>query len=372
METQQQKQQKQNFADSPKYGRFSLRKREKANVASVTVTDNNVCFKERSYSPNCSNSDGSKAKSRYERNMGFFRQLSRRFGLQDNDDLVFDAAASVSAEDDAQSSSTDSCSSTTECSQNARISSSSSVTDSNYNNALKCMVIKNSLENISGASSDASSADINDVATSAAAAAAGDRQRKSSTRSSFSHLQRRSTSIRRAFQRISLNSRSLSMEPSVTPQGDKSSPVIPSQKTSSSVSMNSSPSPSPSSSYSTQSKANKAKAKPPQRILRQPVSYTYLKGISGLPTQRVPRSAVCCQYARRWTTMSSLITLGRYRSTPGNQKQAFFTRRTFGNWTSCIVYKNRLNVSIFKVASFETFWCISQHKSNAVVQIELL
>lgn len=33
---------------------------------------------------------------------------------------------------------------------------------------------------------------------------------------------------------------------------------------------------------------------PPKRILRQPVHYTYLKGMSGLHTQRVPRSSVCC------------------------------------------------------------------------------
>lgn len=37
------------------------------------------------------------------------------------------------------------------------------------------------------------------------------------------------------------------------------------------------------------------KPKPqPQRILRQPVDYVYLKGMSGLPTRRVPRSQLCC------------------------------------------------------------------------------
>ncbi|XP_055626882.1 uncharacterized protein LOC129768953 [Toxorhynchites rutilus septentrionalis] len=34
----------------------------------------------------------------------------------------------------------------------------------------------------------------------------------------------------------------------------------------------------------------------PKKILRRPVSYTYLRGISGLPTQRVPRSSICCSY----------------------------------------------------------------------------
>ncbi|XP_055914264.1 uncharacterized protein LOC129947656 [Eupeodes corollae] len=37
----------------------------------------------------------------------------------------------------------------------------------------------------------------------------------------------------------------------------------------------------------------------PQRILRQPVNYVYLKGMSGLPTRRVPRSSLCCTYAYR-------------------------------------------------------------------------
>jgi hypothetical protein len=46
---------------------------------------------------------------------------------------------------------------------------------------------------------------------------------------------------------------------------------------------------------STQAKIKDAQ---PKRILRQPVHYTYLKGISGLPTRRVPRSSVCCSYAR--------------------------------------------------------------------------
>lgn len=41
--------------------------------------------------------------------------------------------------------------------------------------------------------------------------------------------------------------------------------------------------------------AQRSKTPPPQRrILRQPVSYLYLKGISGLPTQRVPLSSLCC------------------------------------------------------------------------------
>lgn len=32
----------------------------------------------------------------------------------------------------------------------------------------------------------------------------------------------------------------------------------------------------------------------PKRILRPPITYTYVRGLSGLPTQRVPRHTVCC------------------------------------------------------------------------------
>uniref|UniRef100_A0A182Q762 DUF4797 domain-containing protein n=1 Tax=Anopheles farauti TaxID=69004 RepID=A0A182Q762_9DIPT len=47
-------------------------------------------------------------------------------------------------------------------------------------------------------------------------------------------------------------------------------------------------------------RASKESSKPPpKKILRRPVSYTYLRGISGLPTQRVPRSSICCSYYGR-------------------------------------------------------------------------
>ncbi|XP_049874016.1 uncharacterized protein LOC126372350 [Pectinophora gossypiella] len=36
------------------------------------------------------------------------------------------------------------------------------------------------------------------------------------------------------------------------------------------------------------------KQQQPKRILRPPVTYTYVRGLSGLPTQRVPRHTVCC------------------------------------------------------------------------------
>lgn len=93
-----------------------------------------------------------------------------------------------------------------------------------------------------------------------------DSNENTTTESRHSIHRRSSSSIRQALQNLSLSSRSLSC--SSTPSKE--------QKV----------------------KKNK-KTTPPTRILRQPVTYTYLKGISGLPTQRVPRSSVCCHYTHR-------------------------------------------------------------------------
>lgn len=88
---------------------------------------------------------------------------------------------------------------------------------------------------------------------------------KSNTQRSRSS--KRASSIKRALQNLSLSSRSLSC--SNTP-------------------------------LKTVIKQKKVKViTTPQRILRQPVSYTYLKGMSGLPTQRVPRSSICCSHTCR-------------------------------------------------------------------------
>lgn len=89
------------------------------------------------------------------------------------------------------------------------------------------------------------------------------------TSNTESRSHRRSTSsLRRALQNISLSSRSLSCS-------------------------------STSQSKETSKQKKVKKTPPPKRILRQPVSYTYLKGMSGLPTQRVPRSSVCSHYTHR-------------------------------------------------------------------------
>lgn len=71
------------------------------------------------------------------------------------------------------------------------------------------------------------------------------------------HRRPRSTvSLRRVFQSLSLTSRSQSCSPSERQRPPK-------------------------------------KQQQPKRILRPPVTYTYVRGLSGLPTQRVPRHTVC-------------------------------------------------------------------------------
>lgn len=140
-------------------------------------------------------------------------------------------------EEDSRSSSTDSCSSTS-----GRLNSTSK-DNRNHNSNLEI-----------SCSSDSSSS-----------SHSADNTTKSSNR-----VHRRSTSsIRRALQSFSLSSRSLSCSSTL-------------------------------SQYKDSSKQKKTKkTPPPKRILRQPVSYTYLKGMSGLPTQRVPRSSVCCNHTHR-------------------------------------------------------------------------
>lgn len=49
-----------------------------------------------------------------------------------------------------------------------------------------------------------------------------------------------------------------------------------------------------SNSDSSSSSRKKSSNNMPKKILRQPVSYTYVRGLSGLPTIRVPRTKQCC------------------------------------------------------------------------------
>ncbi|XP_016965019.1 POU domain, class 6, transcription factor 2 [Drosophila biarmipes] len=269
---------------------------------------------------------------RYERNLGFFRQLSRRFGLRSQDDLVqssSDDAASVATstsggggagggtggvagvtlqEEDAHSSSTDSCSSGRGLSvahqsrlELMSMSCASSETSSTLDIEEQQEQLQQQQEQVQQQS-----------------------KRKPISRASFSRLHRRSTSsLRRAFESLSLTSRSLSCSgpspppPAAHPPSMASGqpaaplPLKSALKSASNVELHRQQQQHlqqhhhqhhamGKSSSSSCSSVAKGKVKPPpQRILRQPVSYTYLKGMSGLPTQRVPRSSVCCQYARR-------------------------------------------------------------------------
>lgn len=47
-------------------------------------------------------------------------------------------------------------------------------------------------------------------------------------------------------------------------------------------------------SSSSSSRKKSSSSSTPKKILRQPVSYTYVRGLSGLPTIRVPRTNACC------------------------------------------------------------------------------
>lgn len=105
---------------------------------------------------------------------------------------------------------------------------------------------------------------------------------------------RSTSSIRRALKSISISTRSLSCSThsgNVTVASDdrKSDKPKKFNKKDSNHSLNGT---------SGQNKSAKT-SPPPKRILRQPVSYTYLKGMSGLPTQRIPRTSICCAQGYR-------------------------------------------------------------------------
>lgn len=53
---------------------------------------------------------------------------------------------------------------------------------------------------------------------------------------------------------------------------------------------------------SSSSRKKSSASSTPKKILRQPVSYTYVRGLSGLPTIRVPRNNCCAQNCGRCHT----------------------------------------------------------------------
>lgn len=180
-----------------------------------------------------------------EKNTGFFDMLSRRFGRRSHDELYF----SQNGEEDTRSSSTESCSSTSVqlAARNDGLTKSHNQTNTSSNKQRQyeqncACEFGQSYESTSDSSSDSV-----EHAT-----------------SNGLHAHRRSTSsLRNAMQNLTISTRSLSCGSTGKDQ-----------------------------------KIKKPKKTPPQPkcILRQPISYTYLKGMSGLPTQRVPKSSVCCQH----------------------------------------------------------------------------
>lgn len=176
-----------------------------------------------------------------DKNPGFFDMLTRRFDRRSHDELYFPQ----NGEEDNRSSSTESCSSTSvqfgarneglkkQCPQ------ITSIKQSNYVQNCICEFGQNFELN---SSSDSGSDSVENKM----------------------YIHRRSTSSpRQALQNLSISTRSLSCSSTGKDQNVNKNKKVPSQ---------------------------------PKRILRQPISYTYLKGMSGLPTQRVPKSSVCCQY----------------------------------------------------------------------------
>lgn len=170
-----------------------------------------------------------------DRTLGFFDILTRRFGRRSHDDICYQHHG----EEDSRSSSTDSCSSTS-----GRLAITSKDRNHNSNLEISCS---------SDSSSSSNSAD------------------NTNDQSRAHH--RSTSSIRRALQNFSISSRSLLCSSTLVTCKENS--------------------------QSTKKQTKTKKTPPPKRILRQPVSYTYLKGMSGLPTQRVPRSSVCCHHTHR-------------------------------------------------------------------------
>lgn len=174
-----------------------------------------------------------------EKSSGFFDLLSRRFGRRSHDELFFNQ---TEESEETCSSSTESCSSASGqlAVQNGEMAKSRNSCSYEFNHTSG-----------SNCSSDSG------------------RDSVDNTNNALDLQCRPSSRLRRAMQNLTISTRSLSC--SSTPSKEQA-------KIKAKVSKKESPLP----------------AK--KRILRQPVSYIYLKGVSGLPTQRVPRSSVCCYH----------------------------------------------------------------------------
>lgn len=167
--------------------------------------------------------------SRELRGVRLFRAISRKLGRRSVEDL------SYVCEDDSRSSSTDSCSSTSasaRCSRTKKSQiggSSCSSGGSGFRST--------SPNHISSSGSDTGSESQNPQST-----------------SKHRHHSTTGASFRKVFESLSISNTTRSQSCS-----------------------------------SKDSKKKSSKKSTPKRILRPPVTYTYVRGLSGLPTQRVPR-----------------------------------------------------------------------------------
>lgn len=189
------------------------------------------------------------------KNNGFFDMLSRRLKIRNNDELYF-----THGDEDTRSSSTESCSSTSV--QFADRNDNKMNNNHNHNSPQN----RNGLNSASDSSIDSMIDNMNPNTAIAATTIT------TATTNGLRVHRRSTSSLRRAIQNLSILSRSQSCSSTATTTTDKEPKI---------------------------KKSTKKSQPPPQQkcILRQPISYTYLKGMSGLPTQRVPKSAVCCHYS---------------------------------------------------------------------------
>lgn len=205
----------------------------------------------RSVSPLSSASPGK------DKSYGFFHNIYRKISLKSNEEINIG-----NHEDDSRSSSVDSCSSLSD-----RLQAPSKRRSSP---CVKLGDQTSSLET-SGTSSDSVNNSDKSVRTS------------------------RRTSVRKLLESLSISTpaRARSLSCSSTSMNFLSHKSL-KLKAESKVSLFSS-----NSASATTTNTKPSSKPPPKKILRRPISYTYIRGISGLPTQRVPRSSICCSnYSR--------------------------------------------------------------------------
>ncbi|KAL9700843.1 hypothetical protein quinque_004284 [Culex quinquefasciatus] len=199
----------------------------------------------RSVSPLSSASPGK------DKTFGFFQTIYRKISLKSSDELT--SASSGGERMDSRSSSVDSCSSLSDRLQIAPKRRSSPCVKSSAEQIL-------SLELSSASSDDSSRGDVKSQPTGGSSGT--NRSRSLSCSSTSVNLLNHKILKQKAESKMSLFSTNSASATATAGSGSSTKP-------------------------------------PPKKILRRPVSYTYLRGISGLPTQRVPRTSTSCSYYGR-------------------------------------------------------------------------